>query len=415
MKHFAIMAALAAAACGFTACSDEGEPGGGNENSSNDRIIIRLNSQEQNVCKAANDLAYRTFAEIYDNENNVAFSPLSTQMALAMVANGATDETLDEMLSQLCPGGTLSDLNSLNTKLLTTLPITDAQTTVAIANSFWHDNGFAVKPSFTQTLSDVFGAPAASYESLNPKAATETINKWISDNTDGKISKMVSEQEITAFMIVNALYFKSMWKKPFDKNKTNNDIFTNCDGSTATVPFMNGEVTADYIEFGGMEIADFDFGNYAYSFTVIKPAENETPLDALKEYNIATHTPGFVPDIADVFNVHVKMPRFTAHFKDNLKEALRNVGFSRMFDANKAQMGGISDKCTSINKVLHECLVEINEDGAEAVASTVANGMVTSPGPNPGEAYFTLDRPFAYMIRETSTGAILFMGAVNKM
>ena len=414
MKHFAIMAALAAAACGFTACSDEGEPGGGNENSSNDRIIISLNSQEQNVCKAANDLAYRTFAEIYDNEDNVAFSPLSTQMALAMVANGATDETLDEMLSQLCPGGTLSDLNSLNTKLYTTLPITDTKTTVAIANSFWHDNDFTVRPSFTQTLSDAFGATTASYDVLNKAAAAAMVNKWISDRTHGKIAEMLKENDIAQYLIVNAMFFKSEWATKFDRNKTADDKFTNCDATVSSVPFMNGEFLTEYSEFNGNETATLSFGNRSYSFTVIKPAENSTPLEALNKYYEASRTQGFAYDAAGTYTTHIKMPRFSSRYKADFKDALISLGFSRLFDKEDAQMSALSDSRSYISKVLHECLVEVNENGAEAVASTVVSGADTSIGIN-GEAYIIIDRPFAYMIRETSTGAILFMGAVNKM
>ena len=67
-----------------------------------------------------------------------------------------------------------------------------------------------------------------------------------------------------------------------------------------------------------------------------------------------------------------------------------------------------------IAKVLHECRVDVDEDGAEAIASTVVIGGDLSLGIG-GEAYITLDRPFAYMIRESSTGTILFMGAVNRL
>ena len=237
MKKIIIFAAVVFGV-GLAACSDDN--GGGSD--SNEPVRISLNGPEKRVSRAAQDLAVRTFAEIYDDDVNVAFSPLSAQIALAMAANGATEETLEEMLEQLCSGGDVEHLNSLYGKLCAGLPLLDAKSTVDIANSFWHSDGFEVLPSFCMSLSENYTAPTASYDISSPAAAAELVNKWIEKSTKGKISNIIGANDVKAYMIVNALYFKSQWCEKFDKDKTRPDKFTNSDGSVSDVQFMNGVV-----------------------------------------------------------------------------------------------------------------------------------------------------------------------------
>ena len=400
MKHFAMLAAMAVAIAG---CSDDGP-----KTKNTPPVRVQMSAGEAASAASANALAYRTFDKLYKQSENVAFSPLSAQMALAMTANGATGETLDEMLAVLCPDASLADLNSLYGKLYNTLPVTDKRTRVAMANSFWHDNAVVPNSGFCATLSDDYGAIVRAYDVKNKSAAADAVNGWVKDATSGVIPELVDADQIKSFVIANALYFKSEWTEKFDMKDTKNDMFTNSDFSTSSVPFMNGEMDGRYTEFGTTEIAELPFGNGAYAITLVLPERGRMPDKALAD--IAAD-----PRLLDAglknYEVRVKMPRFKLETRMQLQEVYKAFGIERAFDS-RAQLTGICVAGETLSCIVHACSVEVNEDGAEAAAATATGGDLAVVGPM--GASIEIDRPFAYMIREASTGVILFMGAINK-
>jgi serpin B len=64
-----------------------------------------------------------------------------------------------------------------------------------------------------------------------------------------------------------------------------------------------------------------------------------------------------------------------------------------------------------INEVTHQSFIETNEEGTEAAAVTVVDVGTTSYPPVTPE--FRMDHPFIYIIRETTTNSVLFMGRVS--
>jgi len=401
MKRQALIA-VAAVACTLAACSDDNVKDVAPKR-------IELSASEQAVVQGSNDLAYRTFDKLYESGKNTAFSPLSAQMALAMTANGATDETLDEIVGALCPGGSLETVNSLYAKLNESLPVTDARSTVSIANSAWHDRNIAFTPTFEQAIAVNYGAPTMQFDINSPAKAAADINSWISGATHDKIDNMLTEYDVRPFMLVNALYFKSEWKDKFDKDLTKRGKFTNVDNTTTTAMFMKDDIDVRYTTLGTTQIAELSFGNDAYRMVLVLPEEGKGAAEALAEVGEAG------PRLYDSMKeeeVYISLPRFKARTKSQLQNVYKSLGIERAFDAGKAQFGNMLQGSGSfISYILHECCVEVDEDGATAAAATVAGGLTTA---QPGPAMIC-DHPFAYMIRETSTGMILFMGVIDRM
>ncbi|VDK50162.1 unnamed protein product [Gongylonema pulchrum] len=51
----------------------------------------------------------------------------------------------------------------------------------------------------------------------------QSVNQWVTKTTHGKISNLISKQEIspeTKMMLLNALYFKAIWSERFNKSDT---------------------------------------------------------------------------------------------------------------------------------------------------------------------------------------------------
>jgi serpin B len=102
-------------------------------------------------------------------------------------------------------------------------------------------------------------------------------------------------------------------------------------------------------------------------------------------------------------------PRFKYGFKDKLKSILSDMGMGIAFTGG-ADFSNISDIGLQINDVIHQAFIETNEEGTEAAAATIVEVGTTSAPPAP--ITLNIDHPFIYIIRETSTNSILFMGKV---
>ena len=88
------------------------------------------------------------------------------------------------------------------------------------------------------------------------------------------------------------------------------------------------------------------------------------------------------------------------------------MGMKRAF-SGEADFSGISSaEALYISAVLHKAYVDVNEAGTEAAAATgvVMRAMaMRRMQPIP---VFRADHPFLFLIRDTRTGSILFMGRV---
>ena len=115
--------------------------------------------------------------------------------------------------------------------------------------------------------------------------------------------------------------------------------------------------------------------------------------------------------------VRVYIPKFKQEQRLELKEPLQNLGMERSFTngADFSGMGTMDGNGTQINQVIHKTFIEVSEKKTEAAAVTAIVMKETSPGPGnrppaPEPILFRADHPFLYLIRDRTTGVILFIG-----
>ena len=90
------------------------------------------------------------------------------------------------------------------------------------------------------------------------------------------------------------------------------------------------------------------------------------------------------------------------------------MGMKDAFDGNKADFSKMSAAELYVGVLQQFTYINVDEEGTEAAAVTVG-GMLDSAVGLPVTIPFYVDSPFAFMIKEKSTGAILFMGKVTKL
>ena len=109
--------------------------------------------------------------------------------------------------------------------------------------------------------------------------------------------------------------------------------------------------------------------------------------------------------------VQVYFPKFKVKGNYELKETLQQMGMVQAFEAN-ADFSKMSDLDLLISRIIHSSYCDVNEEGTEAAAITIVEMMESAM---PINQVFNANRPFIFIIRERSTGIMLFMGKMNSI
>lgn len=386
---------------------------------------ISISRSEEAYIEADNAFAYKLFYALDDrNEEtkNFIVSPFSASITLAMAANGASGQTLDQILDVL--GFDKQDIDGLNSfykKMLERLPDLDNTTKISVANALWINKKFtqSTYDQFSGAMLDFYSAPITYIDDITSDATRQSINKWYSDNTNGLLSgpsdgKLENE---TAMLFTNALYFKGFWENNFPKEKSGQKVFRNYDGSSSKVTMMEKDWNCRGYAADGYRALALPYGNKAYSMIIILP-NNDRDLDAcLKNID-----PADVSTLAkDQFSfdpklMHVLLPKFDVALETDIIPALQDLGLTRMFLDGEAEFTGICDTPGMyISRLNQGVRIIVDEEGTEAASYTEEKGdWLTSPGPILSTDFF-VDHAFAFVIAEKSTGLPIFMGRINKL
>ncbi len=391
----------------FTSCSKT------DDNLPTEPVPIDLTQEQVTLIESENTFAFDIFNKIIRNATageNVVISPLSISYALSMTLNGANGGTRDSILKALrLIGITPEAINSSYKDLTHALLTVDTRVLISIANSVWTENDFIVKQNFIDILTNYYDAESQSFD-INDPAVPGRINTWIADNTNGLIKNMIDRlEDNTVMLLINAIYFKGKWKSQFDKAKTEQMAFYKPGGSSVDVPMMKQKTEFKVYQGSGFVLAEFPYGQGNFVMDVILP-DSQDGLNNLVSSVTGANFSGWISQMAKR-EIDLSFPRFKYEFKKKLKDVLTDMGMGIAF-WDGADFSNISEQYDLlINEVTHQAFIETNEEGTEAAAATVVEIGVTSAPPPPLE--LKLDHPFIYIIRESSTNSILFMGRVT--
>lgn len=393
----------------FTACNNENGP---SSQLPPDAKPIVLSAEQEKRVGQDNEFAFNLFRKVIDfsKETNVFISPLSVSIALGMTWNGAAGETKSEMESALKMSGmSVEEINEYYRILQTTLPTIDPTTKLSLANSLWYRSGFQVKPDFLKVNIDYFDAYVRELD-FSEAWAVDTINQWCAKKTNNLIPSVLDRIPEDAVMyLINAIYFKGIWRHQFEKKNTSQAYFTNEAGEKVKVNMMFQKDTFAYAEDEKAQYLDMPYGNKAFSMTIILPKNGNTTADLL-EYLTVNQWNSILQSLS-MRKVEVYFPRFSSKNKFLLNDPLIDMGMKLAFTDN-ADFSNIADENLFISRVLHNTYIEVTEEGTEAAAVTVVEIGYTSV---PMIPEFRVNKPFLFVIRENSTGVILFMGKMGNV
>jgi len=376
---------------------------------------IELTQKGKVLVEADNLFGINLFKEVLQSEEpdeNVMISPLSVSLALAMTYNGADGDTKEAMEKTLeLTGLTVDEINTNYKLLIDALVSVDPKVLLSIANSIWYKHTFPVEQDFLTVNQNYYYAEVSPLDFLDPDAVN-IINNWIADKTNDLITKVLERIPADAVMyLINAIYFKGIWKFEFDEAETEEEPFYLSNGTTKDLPMMIQEASVNYLSNDLIQAVELQYGYGNYSMIILLPQYNKTLDDIINELNNENWN-SWLSEFYEAEKVQIHLPKFKFEYEDSLNNELISMGMGIAFDPYNADFSKINPaRQLYISRVIHKSFIEVNEEGTEAAAVTVVEIRETTSGV-PTYITFNVNRPFLFAIREKDTNTIIFIGRV---
>lgn len=368
---------------------------------------------------ANNEFAVGLYKELRSREGNLFLSPLSIRTALALAYAGARGRTAHQMADVLRLPEDQLELRREFRAFENTLVSYGhgGAIEIGIANALWRQKGFQLLKGFLNVLGAEFGPALFEADFAGaPHKASEAINQWVSDKTRGRIPGLVSPEDfdaLTGLVLANAICFTGKWKSPFDEHRTFRSPFHLRSGesharTTVTVAMMRQKKIFACADFEGVQALEMPYAGSKLSMVIFLPARTDGWIELEKRISaldLSRWIHALSPKSVDVY-----IPKFQFGSSFEVVEALVKMGMGDPFRPELADFSGMTpEKPFAISKAIHKAMVEVDEAGTRAAAVTELETLGCSMNLEP---VFRADHPFVFVIRDVSSGAILFMGRV---
>jgi serpin B len=373
--------------------------------------VVEISPALRAVSRANNQFAVDLYRQQREQPGNRFLSPASVLTGLAMSSAGAAGQTRQQMAdvihfdpldSRLTKG--VGEFNSI-------LNATNRNYRLTAANGLWVQSGFPIEQAFLDSYRQVSGAEPGQVDFDAPEPARASINEWVANKTAGKIAELIAPgmlDDETRLVLTNAIYFKGTWKFRFSNADTRGAPFYVAKDRQVEVPTMAQTGALRYADVKVAQVLELPYAGGDLSMIVILPRELEG-LPDLEAKLSADGLESWISALHHEDEVEVSLPKFSFTSQTGLKDVLSGMGMPLAF-TNDANFSGIcSSKKQKLSDVIHQALVDVNEEGTEAAAAT---GTIFSnaPGPVPQTVVFRADHPFLFLIQDNRTGAVIFLG-----
>jgi len=371
---------------------------------------IMVKGQETQLAGGMRQFTNKLLQNIETSEDsNFVVSPYSLHSVFTGLLIGSRGQTRSELRQLL---GISGEPNTLNRYQAVTRGLVRGKSKVQVSNMVALAKGFKPKLNYTSTLSDVFEAEVEEFDFESQGAeSVRQINNYVSGRTNNKIKELLSEDDVdslTRLILVNAVYFKGVWKNLFEPEDTFNTGFTSSTNrGVVDTPFMSMEANLRLMddEDNGIEILELPYSDPSKSMLFVLPKPNHSSANLTKR--ISGLDLRKIRDLPELETV-VSVPKFTLKYQTPLKEKITNIGASRIF-SQAADLSHISDLPLYVSGGVHQAFIEVNEEGTKAAAATAVQvGLRTARR----RRQFFADRPFLFIVYDFKNNVTLFAGKV---
>ena len=349
---------------------------------------------------------------------DVTYSPQTLTDLLAMVMPGARGQTAAQLSAALGADGLTA------AQLAAALGGDDATAradakqgsiTLRISSDVWAANTMTPSQAYLSVIDGAFGAGMHRADFADdPESARDAVNEVVNHETDGYVPSLFGRGGITdqtRMVLTDALYLDAAWASPFDPQDTDQSgVFTRGDGSSETTAMMNQGGMFGYASGSGWQLAELPYQGGKLAMDVLLPASGSGTLAALRGKLTGASLASMLSALQPT-SLALTIPRFTADSSlDSLEQVLKGLGITDLFDPGTADLSGLSANKESlyVSAVAAKAHIAVGEKGT--VAAAAAGAAITATSGRGTNVAFTVDHPFIYLIRDLTTGQILFMG-----
>jgi serpin B len=373
-------------------------------------------TDEQKLAAPNNAFAFKLLKQLAKDQPaaNIFISPYSVSTVFQMVGNGAVGQTKTEMQQVLGTAGlTANSVNVANHRIQSSLNNLNTNVILTTANAIWYKAGEPVNPAFLALNQQFFGSTVDPLNFADPHSV-DVINAWANEKTRGRISRIADgmiDPEYQRLFLANAVYFKGKWSDPFKQEDTKNRPFYPRGGSPKVIPMMTQSKTFTYRHGTGYQAVRLPYEGENLAMYVFLPETNSSLEQLLSIMNGDRWQRVTKPGFSEKEGLLV-LPKFKLKCSVELTQPLQAMGMKAAFDQEKADFSGIATNLY-VSGALQKTFVEVKEEGTEAAAVTgisIPASGIEMPPTDPFQ--MIVDRPFMYLIEDSQTGTILFMGLI---
>ena len=381
---------------------------------------LAFTSEQKEYVRTGNEFAKKSFSILSEKkaEENLFYSPISLQIALGLCANGASEKGSREIAEALGFSGDslVADMNKFYNHIILSLNSPIDSVILKVNNAVWPVYGAEVLQPFLDVARNEYYATVRHLDYVHaPAASKDTIDAWAALMTNDCIKKLsFALDPSTTLVLNNACYFKGAWNIEISEGMTKKDTFKTIKGEKQIVDMMHTVNHYGYAQTDDYQMVELVYGNGGeraalsnkgmgtYSMLLVLPSEGK---DLDSTFNVINWDSISLKR----YELDLKFPRFGIKSALNLNETLKDLGVADMF----LRYPNAVDIPSFISDVIQDTYIKVNEEGTEAAAVTsiIASGGAIMYD----QATMKVNRPFAFVIREKTTGMLLFMGKVTKV
>ena len=379
------------------------------------KIPVALAPDVAQVVTANNQFAIDLYRQAAPSAPNLIMSPFSVSTAFAMLDAGAATTSDAELRSTFHWYLAGDQLHAAYGALLSSIDTgrTYGNYTLGTANKLFGQQGFPFAQPFLDVTKNDYQAELEPVDFANhADQAIDTIDKWVSDQTDAKIPQLFMPGDLdssTVLALVNAILFQGTWEHPFDADQTANALFTRGDGTTVQAPTMTKEDALATAGIPDGQLVILPFAGKDLEMVILLPNAADG-LPALEAALSGEHLSTWISTVQTASEPsEITLPKFKIELPIDLAPALGALGITTIWQPDTADLSGIDGAHDLyVSKAVHKAMISVDEHGAEAAAAT-GIGVGDSAAPEP----LRVNHPFVFAIHDAVTNSVLFIGRVE--
>lgn len=346
---------------------------------------------------------------------NIIVSPASVKTLLALLVEGSSGSTTDEILQALqLQTMDKQESMSLLRKSYSLLKNNRSVVTLESGNKIYRAYGLNIRKDYESIVKNAYDVDIESLDFSNSKLAAATMNEWVDDVSHGLIPNLVDADNIekdTKLFLLNFIYLKANWDQQFDVRSTYTHCFYERENDCQKIKFMHQKRLTNYTDSGDhkAEIFEIPFRDPRYTIVFMIPHAGtnvQSVLANLDRKDLFEQMKSFEEE-----EINLSLPRTAVEFSNHLVDTLKKLNIRAIF-GNEAKLDNLLNNNTPlfVDDIIHKARIEFTEEGAEAAAISGGNTMTLSADT---DRNVIADRPFLFFLRDTTVAGFLFEGIVS--